>query len=155
MIVRASGAVEYRTIDCPSNDPVLTEALRLRVVNAAGFVTTLGGGGTYRGELEAAFTPRTVAVAHAVMDDPGAVQLEAAVEIAHRHGVPVIVDAAAELPPAENLRRFVAQGADVVVFSGGKALRGPQASGMVAGRRDLVASIRLQALDMDVDPEIW
>src|SRR5205823_4141562 len=43
MIVRASGAVEYRTIDCPSNDPVLTEALRLRVVNAAGFVTTLGG----------------------------------------------------------------------------------------------------------------
>lgn len=61
----------------------------------------------------------------------------------------------AELPPACNLKTFIAQGADIVAFSGGKALRGPQASGIVAGRSELIAAIRLQVLDMDVDPEIW
>ena len=55
-------------------------------------------------------------------------------QIAHERGVPVIVDAAAELPPRANLRRFIAEGADLVVFSGGKAIGGPQASGILAGR---------------------
>ena len=54
------------------------------------------------------------------------------VELAHRRGVPVIVDAAAELPPAEHLRMFSELGADLVVFSGGKGLRGPQSSGLRA-----------------------
>jgi hypothetical protein len=67
-------------------------------------------------------------------------------------GLPLIVDAAAQLPPKENLRRFIAMGADLVAFSGGKALGGPQASGILAGRRDLVASALLQQLDMDVRP---
>lgn len=53
-------------------------------------------------------------------------------------GVPVIVDAAAELPPTANLRRFLDEGADLAIFSGGKALRGPQSSGLVLGRRDLI-----------------
>src|ERR1700716_1232545 len=70
-------------------------------------------------------------------------------------GVPWIVDAAAQLPPKENLKRFTAMGADLVAFSGGKALGGPQASGILAGRRDLVASALLQQLDMDVAPETW
>jgi len=65
-------------------------------------------------------------------------------------GVPVVVDAAAELPPKENLRRFIAEGAALVAFSGGKAIGGPQASGFLAGRRDLVAAAALQNLDLDV-----
>lgn len=132
-------------------------ALRLGGVRlvGVGYPTRPGVGATYRWELEAAITPRTVAVAHAVMSDGGAIPLEEVVEIAHRHDLPVIVDAAAELPPVENLRRFVEEGADVVVFSGGKALRGPQASGIIAGRTDLIASVRLQQLDMDVDKVIW
>jgi D-glucosaminate-6-phosphate ammonia-lyase len=69
--------------------------------------------------------------------------------------LPVIVDAAAALPPAENLRRLIAAGADLVSFSGGKALRGPQASGILCGRRDLIASVLLQHQDMDVHPEAW
>ena len=69
--------------------------------------------------------------------------------------MPLIVDAAAQLPPKENLRRFIAMGADLVAFSGGKALGGPQASGILAGRRDLVASALLQQLDMDVSPQTW
>jgi L-seryl-tRNA(Ser) seleniumtransferase len=64
--------------------------------------------------------------------------------------VPVLVDAAAQLPPADNLRRFIDQGADLVCFSGGKAIGGPQASGILAGRRDLVSSALAQMLDLDL-----
>jgi L-seryl-tRNA(Ser) seleniumtransferase len=67
----------------------------------------------------------------------------------------VIVDAAAQLPPKSNLRRFFELGADLVAFSGGKAIAGPQASGILAGRRDLVGAALVQQLDMDVAPETW
>jgi D-glucosaminate-6-phosphate ammonia-lyase len=83
------------------------------------------------------------------------VDLPTAAAICRAHGVPLIVDAAAQLPPKENLRRFIAMGADLVAFSGGKALGGPQASGILAGRRDLIASALLQQLDMDVAPDTW
>ena len=69
--------------------------------------------------------------------------------------IPVIVDAAAQLPPKSNLRRFFDLGADLVAFSGGKAIGGPQASGILAGRRDLVGAALVQQLDMDVSPETW
>jgi L-seryl-tRNA(Ser) seleniumtransferase len=72
------------------------------------------------------------------------------VRVAHAAGLPVLVDAAAQLPPAANLRRFVEAGADLVCFSGGKAIGGPQASGILAGRRALVASALLQMLDLDL-----
>ena len=72
--------------------------------------------------------------------------LETTIAIAHECGVPVIVDAAAQLPPVSNLWDFtVTRGADVVVFSGGKALRGPQASGLMLGRADLIEAARLNA----------
>jgi L-seryl-tRNA(Ser) seleniumtransferase len=54
-----------------------------------------------------------------------------------------------------NLRRFVEAGAALVAFSGGKAIRGPQGSGILAGRRELIESVRLQTLDMDVDVPGW
>ena len=60
-----------------------------------------------------------------------------------RAGVPVFNDAAAELPPAENLSLLVKQGFDLVGFSGGKALRGPQASGLLLGRSDLIEAAHL------------
>ncbi len=59
-------------------------------------------------------------------------------EAAHAHGVPVIVDAAAQFPPPVNLTGYVDQGADLVLFSGGKGLRGPQSTGLIIGREDLV-----------------
>lgn len=64
------------------------------------------------------------------------------VEIAHAHGVPVIVDAAAQLPLMENLWRYTDEGADMVVFSGGKTLRGPQASGLILGKRRYIEECR-------------
>jgi D-glucosaminate-6-phosphate ammonia-lyase len=105
-------------------------------------------------EWEAAITPRTAAIAYTATpaNDPPLSEVAA---IAARHGLPVLVDAAAQLPPATNLRRFVAEGATLVAFSGGKAIRGPQASGILCGRADLVAAALLQQLDMDVAPETW
>jgi D-glucosaminate-6-phosphate ammonia-lyase len=60
------------------------------------------------------------------------------IAIAHGTGLPLILDAAAEVPPAENLSKFVKMGADLVAFSGGKQLLGPQCSGLLLGRKDLI-----------------
>ena len=66
-------------------------------------------------------------------------------EIAHGHGIPLLVDAAAMLPPAENLRRFIECGADMVSYSGGKAIKAPQSTGVLCGRADLIAAARVNA----------
>jgi L-seryl-tRNA(Ser) seleniumtransferase len=105
-------------------------------------------------EIEAAITPRTVAFAFSA--NPSNVQdLTVVVSVCRARGLPVIVDAAAQLPPKANLRRFVDLGADLVAFSGGKAIGGPQASGILAGCRDLIGAALVQQLDMDVAPETW
>lgn len=76
-------------------------------------------------------------------------------EVAHEHDVPVIVDAAAELPPQSNLSRFVEAGADMVAFSGGKAIRGPQSTGILAGKQRYISSAALQHLDTHAATEVW
>lgn len=78
-----------------------------------------------------------------------ALPLPQVAEIAHAAGVPVIVDAAAEVPPVSNLGRYTAEGADLVAFSGGKGLRGPQASGLILGRADLIEACRLNDCPYD------
>jgi L-seryl-tRNA(Ser) seleniumtransferase len=96
-------------------------------------------------EMEAAINERTAAVAFtARMEDVG-IPLKTVSELAHRHGVPVIVDAAAELPPRSNLRRYLEEGADLVAFSGGKHIGGPNGTGILVGRRDLIRLAALQA----------
>lgn len=96
----------------------------------------------------------TAAIAH-IYKDYATPNLAEVCEIAHDHNVPVIVDAAAELPPVENLSWFTEQGADLVAFSGGKAVRGPQTTGFLAGRNNLIESVAFQHLDMHAAPEIW
>jgi D-glucosaminate-6-phosphate ammonia-lyase len=64
-------------------------------------------------------------------------------DIGKKAGVPVFNDAAAELPPASNLWSIAKEGFDLVAFSGGKGLRGPQASGLLLGRRDLIEAAHL------------
>lgn len=105
-------------------------------------------------EIADAITDRTAAVFY-VADRFARPSLSEVVAVAHAAGVPVIVDAAAQLPPQANLRRFTAEGADLVAFSGGKAIGGPQATGILCGRRDLVMSAALQHLDLDIFWEQW
>ncbi|MDA1189889.1 MAG: aminotransferase class V-fold PLP-dependent enzyme [Chloroflexi bacterium] len=91
-------------------------------------------------ELEGAITENTAAVAFldAQFVSPRAMRLDQVVEIAHRHNVPVIVDAANMLPPRANLKKYTAAGADMTIFSGGKGMRGPQGAGVLIGRKDLI-----------------
>lgn len=105
-------------------------------------------------EYEAAFTDNTAGVFYGFAPDAEP-PLEDVVERAHRHGLPVLVDAAGELPPKENLRTIAATGADLVAFSGGKSIRGPQSTGILCGRQPLVASAAIQMLDMDDHLELW
>ncbi len=105
-------------------------------------------------EIEAAITPRTAAFAFAA-NPANVLDLKTVVEVCKQREIPVIVDAAAQLPPRSNLKRFFELGADLVAFSGGKAIGGPQASGILAGRRDLVGAALVQQLDMDVSPQTW
>lgn len=91
-------------------------------------------------QLEAAFTENTAAVAYLFSPfiTRRAIPFPQVCEIAHARGVPVIVDAASMTPPRSNLRRFTAEGADMVIYSGGKAVRGPQGTGILCGRADLI-----------------
>jgi L-seryl-tRNA(Ser) seleniumtransferase len=84
--------------------------------------------GTYRDQLDA---------------PGGKISLEQCVAIAKKARIPLLVDAAAELPPDENLSRYTKQGADLVAFSGGKGLRGPQNAGLLVGRKNLVDAAAL------------
>jgi len=100
-------------------------------------------------EYRAAFNDKTAMVYHLVADrhfdspEGGRITLTDALAIAREHGVPYLVDAAAELPPLSNLTYFTRLGVDLVCFSGGKGLMGPQCSGMLLGRRDLIEAAYL------------
>ncbi len=100
-------------------------------------------------EIAAAITKNTAGIYY-LAEARSKPSLRAVADVAHEHSLPVLVDAAGQLPPADNLRRFLDEGADLVCFSGGKAIGGPQSSGILAGRADLVASALLQMLDLDV-----
>ncbi len=94
---------------------------------------------TYPWHLEAAFTPQTAAVVHfPAYSPPTDLPIHQVIELAHARGIPVIVDAAAEFPPFSILSHFWKLGADLTIVSGGKGLRGPQSSGLILGRKDLV-----------------
>jgi len=105
-------------------------------------------------EIEDAIGPDTAAVYY-LAQKQSLPPLASVTEVARRRGVPVLVDAAAQLPPAANLRAFLAAGADLVAFSGGKAIGGPQASGILCGRAELVSSAVVQMLDLDLQHDAW
>ena len=98
-------------------------------------------------ELEAALSDRTAAVAFlfAPGNPRGGLTLPQVAEIAHARDIPVIVDAAMTVPPRDNLRRFIRDGADLVTMSGGKVIRGPQATGLLYGRADLIEAAHLNS----------
>ncbi|MCA9069988.1 MAG: aminotransferase class V-fold PLP-dependent enzyme, partial [Planctomycetaceae bacterium] len=122
-----------------------------------GFNEVVANAGVRRTEVweyEAAITQATAGIVYAYSNNSQP-PLPDLVEMAHRHSLPVLVDAAGELPPRSNLKSIPATGADLVAFSGGKAIRGPQSTGILCGRHDLVSSAALQLLDMDDHFELW
>jgi L-seryl-tRNA(Ser) seleniumtransferase len=75
----------------------------------------------------------------------GKIRDEEFVQLGKKHGIPTFNDAAADVPPVENLWKYTAMGFDLVTFSGGKGIRGPQSAGLLLGRKDLIAAARLNA----------
>ncbi len=104
------------------------------------------GRSTSPAELTHAINDKTAAVfyLHSPFTTlPSLLSLETMCEIAHAHGVPVLVDAASMLPPRDHLFCHLRQGADLVNFSGGKGIRGPQSTGILAGSKALVRAAAL------------
>jgi uncharacterized pyridoxal phosphate-dependent enzyme len=115
---------------------------------AGGKIVEIGSqAGTTAEDMERAINDRTAAIFYFynVTRMKGLVPLEEGIEIAGRRGVPLIVDAAAQIPPIENLWRFTHMGADLALFSGGKGLCGPQSSGLILGRKDLIEACAFNA----------
>ncbi len=94
--------------------------------------------------LEKAITDRTAMMFFLNSADPqGKIHHEEFIAIAKKHKIPTLIDAAADVPPVENLWRYTKLGFDLVAFSGGKGLRGPQSSGLLLGRGDLIEAAKL------------
>ena len=88
-------------------------------------------------QYEQAFNDRTV-MAHFFNAGEEHISREDWVRVAHKHGVPCFNDAAADVPPISNLWNYTQMGFDLVTFSGGKGLRGPQCTGLLLGKKSLI-----------------
>jgi len=94
-------------------------------------------------EYERAFSERTVMTQFFNAAEGGRISREDWVRVAHKQGVPCFNDAAADVPPISNLWNYTETGFDLVAFSGGKGLRGPQCSGLLLGKKDLIDAAQL------------
>ena len=117
----------------------------LYLVAGARFVEVGDESGCTPEQVEAAITDNTAAIIDLESGPrkPDDVPLTTLVDIAHRHGLPVLCDGASKLPPRANLTRFLDEGADLVSFSGGKGVRGPQSTGILLGVPEWIEYARL------------
>ena len=99
-----------------------------------------------REDLERAVNPQTAMMLfYNNNNGEGKIRDEEFAQLGKKHGVPTFNDAAADVPPVENLWKYTKMGFDLVSFSGGKGIRGPQSAGLLLGRKDLIAAARLNA----------
>ena len=99
-----------------------------------------------REELERAVNPKTAMMLfYNNNNKEGRIQDEEFVQLGKKHAIPTFNDAAADVPPVENLWKYTKMGFDLVAFSGGKGIRGPQSAGLLLGSKDLIAAARLNA----------
>lgn len=157
-------------------DPALADALPLRLpevrrvvvlaahrdpydraIEAAGaeLVTVGYPAHTHLGEIERVLDDGVVAVLYRPGRPGNHPSLAAICDLADRHGVPVLIDGALYAPPLENVRRWMDEGAGLVAMSGGKHLRGPQATGILCGRRRLLDAVAVHHQDMDERESTW
>ncbi|MFL5756381.1 MAG: hypothetical protein ACJ77N_08795, partial [Chloroflexota bacterium] len=150
----ADGVYELDDLERYPRDFVIAHAHRvpydLAVRLAGGRLVPVGdAAGATRGQVEDALTDSVAAVIHVLKGDVAAefASLRDVTRLARERGIPVIVDAAAQLPPVENLWRFGENGADVTLFSGGKGLCGPASTGLVLG-----ASVFVERISRNASP---
>jgi len=99
-----------------------------------------------REELERAINDKTAMMAFMNCNtNAGQIKHQEWLEVAKRRNIPTLIDIAADVPPIENFWKFNDMGFDLVCLSGGKAIRGPQSSGVLMGKKDLIAAARLSA----------
>jgi uncharacterized pyridoxal phosphate-dependent enzyme len=99
-----------------------------------------------RRELEAAINEKTAMLWFLNNSNPlGKIRDAEFVEVARKYKIPTMNDCAADVPPVENLWKYTQMGFDLVCFSGGKGIRGPQSAGLLLGRKDLIAAARKNA----------
>jgi L-seryl-tRNA(Ser) seleniumtransferase len=92
-----------------------------------------------REELDRAINDRTAMMFfYNEMEPEGQIKRDEWIKVGKERGVPTFNDAASDTPPVERLSQYIREGFDLVAFSGGKALRGPQCSGLLLGRKDLI-----------------
>ena len=97
-------------------------------------------------ELENAISRNTAMMLFFNDNEPkGMISAEEFVVLGKKHGIPTFNDAAADVPPTENLSKYLRMGFDLVTFSGGKGMRGPQNAGLLLGRKDLIKAARLNS----------
>src|SRR5262245_33767448 len=95
-------------------------------------------------ELERAVNEKTAMMLFFNDADPrGKIKIDEFVALGKKHKIPTFNDAAADVPPTENLSKYSKMGFDLVTFSGGKGIRGPQSCGLLLGRKDLIEAARL------------
>ncbi len=141
----------YRYMRLPQCDPEMNRdfvvmrsqhnAYDKAIEGAGGRIIEIGDADeTLDFELEGVLSRGVAAVFYFVnkLYERASMPLETVIGLSHRYNTPVVVDAAAQLPPRENLWRFTQMGADLVIFSGGKTLCGPQDSGFMLGRKELI-----------------
>jgi uncharacterized pyridoxal phosphate-dependent enzyme len=99
-----------------------------------------------REELERAVNEKTAMMLfYNNNNSVGHIKDEEFVQLAKQHRIPTLNDCAADVPPVENFWKYTQMGFDLVTFSGGKGIRGPQSAGLLLGRKDLIAAARLNA----------
>ncbi|MCF7944653.1 MAG: hypothetical protein K9L75_03855 [Spirochaetia bacterium] len=140
--IRSSEVIMFRAHRSPYDWGL--QQLGVKVVDV-GYPNVIGPAS--REDLEAAINKNTCAIFYAAGGPggwlaEGSLNLSDTINIADKHDLPVVVDAAAQLPPVQNLWNFTKMGASAVIFSGGKDLRGPQASGLIVGKKDFMSYVR-------------
>ncbi len=97
-----------------------------------------------RSDLEREINPHTVMMfSYNFLEGEGHISQEEWIQVARQNRIPTLLDAAADTPPLEALWKYQRQGFDMVAFSGGKAMRGPQDAGLLLGRKDLIEAAKL------------
>jgi L-seryl-tRNA(Ser) seleniumtransferase len=95
-------------------------------------------------QLQSAAGPNTAMMMFINTQEPlGQIKAAEFIAFGKKMGIPTFNDAAADVPPVENLSRIPKMGYDLVAFSGGKGIRGPQSAGLLLGRQDLIEAARL------------